>query len=78
MQLVSVSSVKKTPRKQKVMLMKKREGRVILLLGGALGNVSHTHIQRIGGTVGVTTFLHYSRLLNIFEILYLTFSNLTI
>ena len=23
--------------------MKKREGRVILLLGGALGNVSHTH-----------------------------------
>ena len=51
MQLVSVSFVKKTPRKQKVMLMKKREGRVILLLGGALGNVSHTHIQRIGGTV---------------------------
>jgi len=37
LQLVSVSSVKKTPRKQKVMLMKKREGRVILLLGGALG-----------------------------------------
>ena len=51
MQLVPVSFVKKTLRKQKVMLMKKREGRVILLLGGALGNVSHTHIQRIGGTV---------------------------
>ena len=72
MQLVSVSFVKKTLRKQKVMLMKKREGRVILLLGGALGNVSHTHIQRIGGTIGVTTFLHRLRLVNIFEILYQT------
>ena len=58
--------------------MKKREGRVILLLGGALGNVSHTHMQRIGGTVGATTFLHYSRLVNIFEILYIKFLNLTI
>ena len=42
--------------------MKKREGRVILLLGGALGNFSHTPMQRIGGTVGITTFLHYSSL----------------